>query len=76
MKALFNKSPHIKQALRGQMHKVAALMTQREGIALPPDAQEITLKTAVYALGVKIAKQRFEKRAILDGIMSVDRLGD
>jgi hypothetical protein len=77
MKNLFNAQPkHIRHALQFNMHKVAAVLTRQEGIPLPPDVDEINIKTAVFALGVKIAKQRFEKRAILDGIMSIARLQD
>ena len=57
--------------LRTQLHKVAAAM---EPLPLPDGAQEITLKTAAYLIGVKAFKLRKEKQAMLDGIMNVARL--
>jgi hypothetical protein len=57
--------------LRTGLHKVAAAM---EPLPLPDGAQEITLKTAAYLIGVKAFKLRKEKQAMLDGIMNLARL--
>jgi hypothetical protein len=57
--------------LRTGLHKVAAAM---EPLPLPDGAQEITLKTAAYLIGVKAFKLRKEKQAMLDGIMNIARL--
>jgi len=60
--------------LRTGMHKVAARMALQRGIALPDGAQEITLKTAAYLIGMQAFKLRREKQAMLDGIMNLARL--
>lgn len=66
-------SPEIKNALRTRMHKVAALMTAKDGIPIARD--EITIKEAAYILGVRYWKHRMEKRALFDGLMSLRQLG-
>ena len=57
--------------LRTGLHKVAAAM---EPHPLPDGAQEITLKTAAYLIGMKAFRIRREKQAMLDGIMNLARL--
>lgn len=60
--------------LRRNMHKVAAHMAQQQGLALPDGAQEITLKTAAYLIGMQAFKLRREKQAMLDGIMNLAQM--
>ena len=60
--------------LRTGLHKVAAVMEQQQGHTLPDGAQEITLKTAAYLIGMKAFRIRREKQAMLDGIMNLSRL--
>jgi hypothetical protein len=73
MQAILNAlSDHTRQQLQHGMHKVAAVMVQKEGVPLSCD--EITLKEASFVLGFKFWKQYLEKRAVLDGIMSTMRL--
>lgn len=60
--------------LRTGLHKVAAAMEIQDGNALPDGAQEITLKTAAYLIGMKAFRIRREKQAMLDGIMNLAQL--
>lgn len=60
--------------LRNGLHKVAAAMELQAGNTLPDGAQEITLKTAAYLIGMKAFKLRQEKQAMLDGIMNLAHL--
>lgn len=60
--------------LRQGLHKVAAAMELQEGNTLPDGAQEITLKTAAYLIGMKAFRLRREKQAMLDGIMNLAQL--
>jgi hypothetical protein len=55
--------------LRQGMHKVAARMAYKRGLALPGGADEITLKTAAYLIGLEAFKLRREKQAMLEGAL-------
>jgi hypothetical protein len=63
---------NIRANLRGNMHKVAAVMARNQGLPLMRD--EVTIKEASYLLGVQFYKNYLEKKAMLDGIMHVMRL--
>jgi hypothetical protein len=65
--------PRVRSNLRGNMHKVAAVMARGEGIPLTRD--EVTIKEAALILGIKFHRQYLEKAAMLDGLMCLKRLG-
>ena len=65
---------HIRDNLRTQMHKVAAILAHVDGNPLPAGETEITLKTAAYLLGTRIYRHKREKQAMLEGIINVARL--
>lgn len=65
-------SEHTRDNLRGQLHKVAAVMAKNDGTPLARD--EVTLKEASYLLGVQFFKNYLEKQAMFDGILNVMRL--
>lgn len=74
MKAILNNLPVDTRAkLRGNLHKVAAVMARQEGTPVARD--EITAKEAAYLIGLRMYRNMMEKRAILSGIMSVRQLG-
>lgn len=58
--------------LRGQLHKVAAVMARLDGTPIARD--EVTIKEAAYLIGVRFFKTYLEKRAMFDGILNVMRL--
>lgn len=58
--------------LRGQLHKVAAVMARQDGTPIARD--EVTIKEAAYLVGVRFWKNYLEKRAMFDGILNVMRL--
>lgn len=58
--------------LRTRMHKVAAVMAAQDGTPLAND--EVTIKEAAYLIGRRFWLNRLEKRAMLDGIMSLRQL--
>jgi hypothetical protein len=58
--------------LRGNLHKVAAVMARQEGHQLPSDT--ITIKEAAYLVGTGFWRRWLEKRAMLDGLISLRRL--
>ena len=58
--------------LRYNMHKVAAILIRRAGIPMRRD--EVTIKEAAFALGYQFYKNYLEKRAMLDGLMSIAQL--
>lgn len=66
-------SKHARNNLCGQLHKVAAVMAKNEG--LPISRDEITIKEASYLLGYRFWKNYLEKRAMLDGLCHLTRLG-
>jgi hypothetical protein len=65
-------NPTVRANLRGNMHKVAAVMARKQGLPLMRD--EVTIKEAAYLLGVQFYKNYLEKQAMLDGIMHVMKL--
>lgn len=65
-------SEHARANLRGQMHKVAAVMAKQEGMPIARD--EVTIKEAAYLIGYHFWKHHLEKRAMLDGICHVMRM--
>ncbi len=65
-------SEHARGNLRGQLHKVAAVMAQKDGTPIARD--EVTIKEAAYLLGYRFWKNYLEKRAMLDGICHVMRM--
>ncbi|MGD9209176.1 MAG: hypothetical protein PVI90_00295 [Desulfobacteraceae bacterium] len=67
-------SERARNNLRGQLHKVAAIMTKNEGVPISRD--EITIKEASYLMGYHFWKNYLEKRAMLDGICHIMRLND
>lgn len=74
MNAILNNLPSDTRAkLRGNLHKVAAVMARQEGTPVARD--EITIKEAAYLIGLRMYRNRMEKRAMLSGIMSVRQLG-
>jgi hypothetical protein len=62
----------VRANLRGNMHKVAAVMAKKQGLPLMRD--EITIKEASYLLGVQFYRNYLEKKAMLDGILNVMRV--
>jgi len=58
--------------LRTRMHKVAALMATQDGTPLAND--EVTVKEAAYLVGRRFWLHRLEKRAMLDGMLSLRQL--
>ena len=58
--------------LRGQMHKVAAVMARNQGLPITRD--EVTLKEAAQLIGTQAMRIYLEKRAMLEGIVNVMRL--
>lgn len=70
---LHNMPPEARTKLRGNLHKVAAMMAQQQGTPIARD--EVTIKEAAYLLGVRFYKKLLEKRAMLNGIMCVRKLG-
>lgn len=66
-------SEHARSNLRGQLHKVAATMAKNDGMPLARD--EVTIKEAAYLLGYQFYKNYLEKKAMLDGICHVMRMG-
>lgn len=74
MKALLHNMPEDTRAkLRGNLHKVAAVMAQAQGTPIARD--EVTIKEAAYLIGVRMFRNRMEKQAMLNGIMCVRQLG-
>jgi hypothetical protein len=61
-----------RQNLRCNMHKVAAVLIRKAGIPIQRD--EVTIKEAAFAIGFQFYKNYLEKRAMLDGIMSIAQL--
>jgi len=59
--------------LRNNMHHVAVKMAAQDGFQLAVD--EVTIKEAAYLIGTRVWKTRLEKRAMLDGLLSLRRLG-
>lgn len=72
MKFIKSLDSETRKTLRTQMHKVAAVIAKKDGI--PLNDQEITLKTAAYAFGYSFWKNNLEKKTMLDGILSLDKL--
>lgn len=58
--------------LRYNMHKVAAVLMRQAGIPMQRD--EVTIKEAAFAIGYQFYKNYLEKRAMLDGLMSIAQL--
>lgn len=68
-------NPQTRRTLATQMHKVAAHVAQQDAaLRLPENAQELTLKTAAYLIGVQAYRARREKQAMLDGAMNILKL--
>jgi len=65
-------SEHARANLRQNLHKVGAVMAQHDGHALARD--EITIKEAVYLVGTDFWKQWLEKRALFEGLASLQQL--
>jgi len=72
MKIIEAMSEHARSNLRGQLHKVAAVMAKNDGLPIVRD--EVTIKEAAFLLGYSFWKNYLEKRAMLDGIAHVMRL--
>lgn len=72
MKLIQAMSDQTRSNLRGQLHKVAAVMATKDGTPLATD--EVTVKEAAYLLGRRFWLNKLEKRAMFDGIMSVRQL--
>jgi hypothetical protein len=60
-------SPEVREQLRGNMHKVAAIMANEP-------RGELTIKEAVYRLGTRIFQSYLEKKAIFEGLVSLAQL--
>lgn len=69
MNIIRNMSEHARTNLRQNMHKVAAVMAQQSGVKLARD--QVTIKEAVYLLGVDFWRNWLEKRAMLEGLTSL-----
>ena len=67
------KDPRIQRVLRTQMHKVAAIVAQQDGL-LPSGVDELDLKTAAYLIGYQAFKHKLEKKAMFEGILSISEL--
>jgi hypothetical protein len=65
-------SEHTRSMLRGELHKVAAIVAKRDG--LPCFANEVTVKEAARMVGFSFWKNYLEKRAMLDGIVNTMHL--
>lgn len=61
-----------RQNLRGQLHKVAAVMARQGGTPIARD--EVTIKEAAYLIGARFWRNYLEKRAMFEGILNVMRL--
>ncbi len=69
MKTVKALHENVRANLRGNMHKVAAVMAKNQGLPLMRD--EITIKEASYLLGVQFYKNYLEKKAMFDGILNM-----
>jgi len=65
-------NPNVRANLRGNMHKVAAVMAKKQGLPLMRD--EVTIKEAAYLLGVQFFQNYLEKQAMLDGILYATKI--
>ena len=72
MNIIRNMSEHARNNLRNNLHKVAAVKAQREGVNLARD--RITIKEAVYLVGVDFWRNWLEKRAMFEGLTSLHQL--
>lgn len=72
MSIMNRMSDTARQNLRGQLHKVAAVMARQDGTPIARD--EVTIKEAAYLIGTRFWKNYLEKRAMLEGILNVMRL--
>jgi len=72
MNIIRNMSEQARTNLRSNLHKVATVMARQEGHALANDA--LTIKDAAYLVGVNFWRNWLEKRAMLDGALSLRRL--
>jgi hypothetical protein len=72
MNIIRNMSEHARANLRNNLHKVAAVKAQQEGVNLARD--QITIKEAVYLLGVDLWRSWLEKRAMFEGLTSLRQL--
>jgi len=72
MNIIRNMSEHARANLRDNLHKVAAVKAQQEGVNLARD--QITIKEAVYLLGVDLWRNWLEKRAMFEGLTSLRQL--
>lgn len=73
MNTVLNALPETtRQQLRSNMHKVAAVMANQSEFPIGRD--EITIKEAAYLIGANFWKHYLEKRAMLDGIMTLHTL--
>ena len=72
MQLILNMSEHARANLRQGMHKVAAIMARQSGHNLVRD--EVTIKEAAYLVGADFWKQWLEKRALFEGLASLNQL--
>lgn len=72
MNIIRNMSEHARANLRNNLHKVAAIKAQQDGIKLARD--QVTIKEAVYLLGVDLWRNWLEKRAMFEGLASLRQL--
>ena len=72
MNVIRNMSEQARANLRNNLHKVAAVKAQQEGVTLARD--QVTIKEAVYLLGVDLWRSWLEKRAMLEGLTSLRQL--
>lgn len=72
MNIIRNMSDQARTNLRCNLHKVATVMARQDGHALVND--DLTVKEAAYLVGVGFWRNWLEKRAMLDGALSLRRL--
>lgn len=72
MNIILAMSQHARSNLRGNLHKVAAVMAAKDGTPIARD--EVTMKEAAYLVGVRFFRNYLEKRAMFDGIMNIAQL--
>jgi hypothetical protein len=72
MNFIRNMSEQARTNLRCNLHKVAVVLARQEGHALPTD--NLTIKEGAYLIGAEFWRHWLEKRAMLDGIVSLHRL--
>jgi hypothetical protein len=68
MKIIQAMQENARQNLKGNLHKVAAVMARKDGLPIARD--EVTIKEAAYLVGVGFFKNLLEKKAMFSGILS------